>query len=91
MSKDKLFRMLEYLDPSFNKDRETLDVRNAENLKTTSLKNANSKISNHDEFRQAFDNWFGDLGVSGIYKNNFNSTTAISDIRKIFDKYNIKS
>ena len=91
MNKDKLFRMLEYLDPSFKKDRESFDVKNVENLKTTSLKIANSKISNQDEFRQAFDDWFGDLGVSGIYKNNFNSTTAISDIRRIFDKYNIKS
>jgi uncharacterized protein YfdQ (DUF2303 family) len=73
-----------------NDDKETTDVKMVQNLKTTALLTAQLKVNTQEEFKQAFENWFGELGVANKYKDNFNSTTAINHIREIFKKFNIK-
>ena len=98
-SKKKLFKLMESLNPEFNSnlseinnpdDNEFTDVRMAKNLQTPAQAKAYTKINTQEEFRQAFENWFGYLGVANKHKDKFNSTTAINHIRDIFDKFDIK-
>ena len=100
MNNGRIFEILLKIDDTFkqklneidepNDDDETTDVRMVKKLQTSAIKNANSKINTQQEFRQAFENWFGELGVANKFKDNFNSTTAIGHIRDIFSKFNIK-
>jgi len=95
-NKARLFKIMEQLNPEikqnqiFSDDEETTDVRMIQNLKSPALKKAQSKVNTQEEFRQAFENWFSELGVANNYKENFNSTTAINHIREIFKNFNIK-
>lgn len=96
-NKARLFKIMEQLNPEIKQnhivgdDEETTDVRMIQNLKTPALVKAQSKVNTQEEFRQAFENWFSELGVANKYKENFNSTTAINHIRDIFKNFNIKT
>ena len=95
-NKARLFKMMEQLNPEikqnqmYSDDEETTDVRMIQNLKSPALKKAQSKVNTQEEFRQAFENWFNELGVANTHKDEFNSTTAINHIREIFKNFNIK-
>jgi hypothetical protein len=95
-NKARLFKIMEQLNPEiksnqmFSDDEETTDVRMVQNLKSPALKKAQSKVNTQEEFRQAFENWFSELGVANTHKDVFNSTTALNHIREIFKNFNIK-
>lgn len=95
-NKARLFKIMEQLNPEikqnqmYSDDEETTDVRMIQNLKSPALKKAQSKVNTQEEFRQAFENWFNELGVANTHKDEFNSTTAINHIREIFKNFNIK-
>jgi hypothetical protein len=94
-SKQRLFEVMGKLDPDFNINEDVpedanTDVEIVNNLKTPAQKDAYKRINFREEFKDAFEAWFGDLGVANKYKNRINITTTLEDIRDVLNKYGVK-
>lgn len=95
--------MMEKLNPNFNKVIETEedllgnennlsgDVRFSNQLRTPAQKTALSRVNSQREFNEAFESWFGTLGVSTEqYKNKLKIATTISFITDVLKKNGIQ-
>jgi len=92
INKKRMFEINDFLNSNSSKtnDFKLGDVKFINNLKTPALLKAQSRINTQEDFKQAFEDWFGNLGVANEFKDNFNSTTAINHIREIFKNFGIK-
>lgn len=96
-SKERLFEIMSKIDPDFNLNEAVIpedpntDVEMTNNLKSNGLKKAYTRIDNQKEFIQAFDQWFGGLGVADKYKNKINITYTLTQIRSVLEKYGVKN
>ena len=82
---------MEKVNPDFNYDGVSGDVRNASRLRTSAQKTALLKVNTQREFNEAFESWFNTLGVGNEYKDRINITTSLSQIRDVMEKRGIKN